>query len=521
MSLLEQKKRKKPSPIEDDDIENDAETEKPSKNKKKTDGSSRPDGPPDDQEAAIQQNPYLNNSPEDQEKAESDERDREETEEDEYEKQFNQHMAGLPTDQELLDMEGGDTEQELENIPNPFILNEPPLYKTPTNFNATGSWNDDNAVVNRKPLRGVAESIDSNKRLIQATRLQGSHSGSMNRMYQASKMRAASDSSVRRRARAEARASVRNLLTPTARNWDQLGWSDKEAIDRMLNNTNARQMLRSMSNNLHTLLKQREHHRINSMQKGVPWRTNLHQHHYRLHTSLGESTSVEETLSEEEAFELVDQNIDIICIDLLENRDSNLMRLLRHGLIRDQGSIQQYLRALQDPVMATKQTNLRERLLEILNKLLDMILETPSIYRLVDLELQKKRNYAPSHIKEELEEVFDSAFFEFLTMEGWDNLTALQYASNAVDSFIDQSSENSLVERIMEPWKNKRWTADRKEQVLFAPEKEEKTGKRKRTSKRRADFLAVSGRHWRPDKEEHDQIINSRLQINNKNKKEG
>jgi hypothetical protein len=562
MSFLFEKKKKKPaSPIEDDDIDHDIDNDDDAEDtsdypvKKKKSGfipSDPRDRDPEDEDEESPEdedgdeegegvNPYINQNardgddenenedgdpenPDDGDDPDEDEdtvrgvgdedEDDENLEDDETEEEDeNADLDGsnndlpqdIPTDQELIDMEGGDDEAQLDGIPNPYVLNNPPIYKNLTNKNATGGWNDDNPAVNRRKYKNkgnsytgdpVQEAFSALDRSLRATRMR-QRGSAMKRTYAAAKQRTAGAAALTRKARRSARETVRSFLSPAARNWKKLSVSDRQMIDLSLNNKTSRQMMRVMTQRILPVVRQMEHGRIGALRSGKSFsrKSNVK---YQMDTSIGES-AIQEYLTEGEALQLIRDNIEIMAATILEGNfvnQQNLLRLMRHGLIKDVNTIQLYLKALQDPDMAVRQSHLRARLIEILEKLLDMVLNNNTIFRMMDMELQKQMlKKKPGKVSEEMiAETFEEAFFEHLFLEeGTTTLTPLQYARNRAEALIEREESLSLASMITEDYMHRKWSADRKRVVEIDPY----TGK-KVTKLKRAQTLDVTGRKIRP-----------------------
>lgn len=98
--------------------------------------------------------------------------------------------------------------------------------------------------------------------------------------------------------------------------------------------------------------------------------------------------------------DIISENI-ALCI--LEGKAERIDQLMRAGLA-DRDSIQQYKKALSDPELAKRYSVVRDKAFDMLDKLIDVIANDPTIFYRAKDNIQKKHDFNPKNDKKKLKE---------------------------------------------------------------------------------------------------------------------
>jgi hypothetical protein len=102
----------------------------------------------------------------------------------------------------------------------------------------------------------------------------------------------------------------------------------------------------------------------------------------------------------EQEADFISENL-ALCI--LEGKAERIDQLMRAGLA-DRDSLQQYKKALSDPELAKRYSVVRDKAFDMLDKLIDVIANDPTIFYRAKDNIQKKHDFNPKNDKKRLKE---------------------------------------------------------------------------------------------------------------------
>lgn len=218
-------------------------------------------------------------------------------------------------------------------------------------------------------------------------------------------------------------------------NYKDLSPSDKVAVDKLLDKQIPR--IRKLAKRLFPVVKKAEGLRL---QRVVKHRSTVDTSHSPKKHDMGISKSAHKKKLAEEA------EIHYLSLALLEGRKENLNKLLKLGLA-DEDSLNQYIKAMDDPENSVKFSKYREKVLNVLDKLVDLVTMHSGIHTKVQQELLTKKN--KTKLKEQkslqLKSQKSGLDFDLLSevysrgLDAWHpgiKHTPQQYAFARVNSFI-------------------------------------------------------------------------------------
>jgi hypothetical protein len=186
--------------------------------------------------------------------------------------------------------------------------------------------------------------------------------------------------------------------------------------------------------------------------------------------------------NESTQFKMSQENVDLL-IDavLTENLDDKIEKLLRVGL-GDINKISMYRKALSDPDAAVKTTVLRKYIVDVLDKLLDIIEDDNVLYQRLLANLMKRKSMKECAITVALKKKSEKFDYDFETLaevyyrgvQSWDKTTGttpVQFGFNRVNSFVNNGRAYRLDEDLVVRDKAHTTSAGFKAQVRHEPGK--------------------------------------------------
>jgi hypothetical protein len=154
--------------------------------------------------------------------------------------------------------------------------------------------------------------------------------------------------------------------------------------------------------------------------------------------------------------ESIDSLIDAV---LTENLDDKIEKLLRVGL-GDVNKISMYRKALSDPENAVKTVVLRKYIVDVLDKLLDIIEDDTILYQRLLANLLKRKSMKECAVTVALKRKSEKSDYDFETLaevyyrgvQSWDVRTGtspVQFGFNRVNSFINNGRASRLDEDLV------------------------------------------------------------------------
>ena len=273
---------------------------------------------------------------------------------------------------------------------NPFIVFNPPLYHAGNPASDNGR-NPVTARAGKGFYRtrnvGVQEENDmtideAGVLSIAARRQRGNQmrrrAVAMSRARKIARTRFASSTQLKRRAQQLAIQKVRTRVAgQRGAQYKELSPSSKVAIDMMIQKSPIQKAIRRLAQRLIPVVRRKEGERLAHVrQKGK----------YRLGTPGTDHDSSHER-QQDENFQIIDQ----IATLIVEDRESDIDSLLRHGL-SSTNDIPRSKQVLSNPEAASKYEYLRERLLTLYEKILSTVLSNKQVFHRVRADLLADRD---------------------------------------------------------------------------------------------------------------------------------
>lgn len=273
---------------------------------------------------------------------------------------------------------------------NPFIVFNPPLYhagnpasdngRNPVTARAgKGFYRTRNVGVQEENDMQIDEagvlSIASRRRRGNQMRRRAV---AMSRARKIARTRFASSTQLKRRAQQLAIQKVRTRVAgQRGAQYKELSPSSKVAIDMMIQKSPIQKAIRRLAQRLIPVVRRKEGERLAHVrQKGK----------YRLGTPGTDHDSSHER-QQDENFQIIDQ----IATLIVEDRESDIDSLLRHGL-SSTNDIPRSKQVLSNPEAASKYEYLRERLLTLYEKILSTVLSNKQVFHRVRADLLADRD---------------------------------------------------------------------------------------------------------------------------------